>query len=311
MLESSARTDQATQAEIHALRQRVAQLEQALANQSRSGAASACSSDACLHLEEFLGIISHELKNPLTTINGNIQIAKRCLQTLLTEEHSVACVQECYDLMYEMLSRAEQQVRIQNRLVNDLLDASRLQTRLLTLDKQPHNLLTLIRGIIEDIRTSMPQRIIALEAPDISDIPVQVDSDRIGQVLMNYLTNALKYADACQPVVVRVEVKDQTVRVAVEDKGPGIPTEQQQYIWQRFYKVPGIRARNGSGTGLGLGLYICRTLIEYHGGQVGVESEAGRGSTFWFTLPLRSKKTNNGADTFCHDADRRFEKPPA
>src|SRR5262249_61487341 len=77
-------------------------------------------------------------------------------------------------------------------------------------------------------------------------------------------------------------------RVAVRDEGPGLTSEQQLHIWERFHRVPGVKQRSGGDTGLGLGLYISRTIIELHGGQVGVESVAGHGATFWFTLPLAS-----------------------
>ncbi len=285
-MESAAYTDQTLLAEVLALRQRVAALEQNEAKNQQSDAESVQQIEASRHMDESLGIISHELKNPLTAINGNIQLAKHCLQALPFENHTAESLQERYDLITEMLSRAERQVRVQNRLVNDLLDVSRLQSDQLALTRELHDMLTLVRETTEDIRASIPRRTITLTLPDINAIPVLIDRDRIGQVLTNYLTNALKYSLACQPVIVRIELNDRTVRISVQDKGPGITPEELAQVWQRFYKVPNIRVRNGSSTGLGLGLYICRSIIEHHGGQVGVESQPGDGSTFWFTLPL-------------------------
>ena len=287
-MESAAYTDQALLAEVLALRQRVAALEQNEASNQQSHTEMSQQIEAGRHMDEFLGIISHELKNPLTAINGNIQLAKRCLQTLPFENHTSQSLQERYDLITEMLSRAERQVRVQNRLVNDLLDVSRLQSDQLTLNKEQYDLLKLVRETTEDTRASTSQRTITLILPDIQSILVLIDCDRIGQVLTNYLTNALKYSDASQPITVRAELNNTTVCVSVQDKGSGITPEEQAQIWQRFYKVPSIRTRNGSSTGLGLGLYICRTIIEHHGGQVGVESQPGDGSTFWFTLPRAS-----------------------
>lgn len=285
-MESAADTDRALLAEVLALRQRVAVLEQNEANNQQSEAERAPQLESSHHMDESLGIISHELKNPLTAINGNVQLAKRCLQALPFENHTEESLQERYDLITEMLSRAEHQVRVQNRLINDLLDVSRLQNDQLTLNKELHNLLTLVRETTEDIRASTPRQTITLILPKINAIPVLIDRDRIGQVLTNYITNALKYSDASQPVTVYVELHDAKVCVLVQDKGPGIPPEERAQIWQRFYKIPNIRVRNGSGTGLGLGLYICRTIIEHHGGQIGVDSQPGDGSTFWFALPL-------------------------
>jgi signal transduction histidine kinase len=106
-------------------------------------------------------------------------------------------------------------------------------------------------------------------------------------VLTNYLTNALKYSLEECPVDVMLEVVGSSIaRVSVRDQGPGIPAEEQAHIWEIFHRVPGVEVLTGSGVGLGLGLYISRTIIERHGGQVGVESTVGLGSTFWFTLPL-------------------------
>ena len=111
------------------------------------------------------------------------------------------------------------------------------------------------------------------------------DAGRIGQVLTNYLTNALKYAPVDRVTCVRLEVTGTDARVSVCDQGPGLTPEQQQRVWERFYQVaaPG---QQGPDRGLGLGLAIAMAIVEQHQGQVGVENAPGRGSTFWFTLPL-------------------------
>ena len=109
---------------------------------------------------------------------------------------------------------------------------------------------------------------------------------RIPWVVTNYLTNALKYAPAEQPVVVGLDVSGHEAQVWVRDQGPGLPLEEQAQVWERFHQVKGIEIQSDVGVGLGLGLYICRTIIERHQGRVGVESAPGQGSIFWFTLPL-------------------------
>jgi signal transduction histidine kinase len=125
--------------------------------------------------------------------------------------------------------------------------------------------------------------------PAVVTIPVVADADRIGQVITNYLTNALKYSAADRPVEVFLAIEGQMARASVHDEGPGLTPTEQQAIWERFYQVERMKVQSGSGVGLGLGLHICQTIIEQHQGQVGVQSSPGEGSTFWFTLPLARK----------------------
>ncbi len=112
------------------------------------------------------------------------------------------------------------------------------------------------------------------------------DALRLGQVVTNYLTNALKYSAADRPVDVGLTVDGAEARVWVRDEGPGLSAKEQRHPWDRFRRVRGIEVQSGSGVGLGLGLHISWTIIELHQGQVGVESSPGAGSTFWFRLPL-------------------------
>ena len=111
---------------------------------------------------------------------------------------------------------------------------------------------------------------------------------RISQVLTNLLSNALKYSPPDRPVSVRLQRKKGVARIEVHDDGPGIPPESKPHLFERFYRVPGMKVLHGLSDGLGLGLYIARTLVELHGGKIDVESEERQGATFWFTLPLLS-----------------------
>ncbi len=187
------------------------------------------------------------------------------------------------------LTRMQKQLELQNRLVQDLLDVSRLERGRLELRLFEFDLVALVREVVVEQQYMTPTRIVKLEhLHPHEEMPVIADRDRIYQVLNNYLSNALKYSDADKPVSVCIEQVPggQQTRVSVIDQGPGISITQQQHIWERFYRVPGIEVLSGSGVGLGLGLSISRTIVEQHNGRVGVESQEKEGATFWFTLPL-------------------------
>jgi len=238
-------------------------------------------------MDEFLGMAGHELRTPLTAIKGNIQLAKRQLKKNVSPDGSPAeDLSNRLKLVEELLERAERQVRLQNRLVGDLLDVSRIQADKIELNLEPCDLVTVVREAVQDQRLLSSSRIICLNLPVEELVPVLADADRLGQVVTNYLTNALKYSAADRPVEVSLQLEEKMARVSVRDEGPGLSVEEQQHIWERFHQVERVKVQSGSSGGLGLGLHICRTIVERHHGQVGVESTPGEGSTFWFTLPL-------------------------
>jgi PAS domain S-box-containing protein len=237
-------------------------------------------------MDEFIGIAGHELRTPLTTIKASVQLAKRQIGRLLKQDGLPASLAQQLSPVQGHLDRTERQIAMQNRLVSDLLDVSRIHSGHLELHPDLCDLVALVREVVEDQRYLTPERKldVLLVAPE--EILVLADADRIRQVVSNYLSNALKYSEALKPVAVSIEIIGMQVRVSVRDEGPGLSLEQQQYVWERFYRVPGIEVRTGSGVGLGLGLHISRMIIERQRGQVGIESEQGRGSTFWFMLPV-------------------------
>ncbi len=242
--------------------------------------------EAHRRMEEFLSIICHELKTPLTIMRGSLQLAERKVKRLVSSEALLPDEMRRFAPILALLERARNQVSIQDRLVNDLLDASHIQAQTLQLLMTPCNLVNIVQETVEDQRQIAPARVIHLETPAGKDVPVYGDADRLVQVVTNYLTNALKYSSADRPVEVRLHTDEHIARVSVHDEGPGLPSAEHERIWERFYRVPGIEVHSGSGVGLGVGLHVCRTIIERHGGQVGVDSHPGEGSTFWFTLPL-------------------------
>ena len=239
-------------------------------------------------MDEFLGIASHEIRTPLTSIKANIQLVQRQMKRLIKEDTLINTqLLQRLEPMQDMLERAARQVEVQNRLVSDLLDVSRIYADKLELRIQRCNITELVRRTVSDQAHIAAPRSIQLESIE-EPIFIMADTDRLEQVLTNYLSNALKYSESIYPVVVRLEQRAESVRVSVRDKGPGLTATQQQHIWERFYRAEGIEVKTGSGVGLGLGLHICRTLIERQEGHVGVESALGKGSTFWFSLPIHT-----------------------
>ncbi len=240
-------------------------------------------------MEEFRGAASHELRTPLTTIKANIQLATRRLRSLSgkasidTDE-----INGKISATQEMLTRAERQVSVLDRLIGDMIDISHIQSDKLKvrLQQEPCNLVSIVQESVLEQRKATPGRSIMLEMPAVAEIPVLADPDRIGQVITNYMGNALKYSEAECPVIVRLQCDEQFARVCVQDEGPGLSSEEQKRVWECFYQAPDISVVSGSGVGLGLGLYISQTIIARHSGQVGVDSIPDRGSTFWFTLPI-------------------------
>jgi PAS domain S-box-containing protein len=230
-------------------------------------------------MDEFLSIAAHELRTPVTVIKANTQMLAR----RLTTDADTGGTVERRDR--EMAERIQRQVERLIRLVDDLVDISRIRLGRLELRPIPADLGTITREAVAEQRLAHPGRVIAL-ATDAGTLPIEADVDRIEQVIANYLTNALKYSRPECPVTVTVRAEAGRGVVAVRDCGVGIPPEEQASVWELFHRVQGIEVQSGSGVGLGLGLHLSRTIVERHGGAVGLESAPGEGSTFWFALPL-------------------------
>lgn len=239
--------------------------------------------------DEFISMASHELRTPLAGMMGNLQMAERRLKRLLSDEED-AREEGRRGLIEDIgirIARALSQVKMQSRMIDDLLDATRIQAQKLRLSLEPCNLVQIVQDVIFDLLVMHSQRTIALSLSDRTEIMILADAVRIGQVVHNFLANALKYSPETEPIAVGLSLGEGQVRVWVRDAGPGLSQEVQQRIWERFYQHLGERGRKGGGGGdLGLGLYISQALIQAHGGSVGVESALGEGSTFWFILPL-------------------------
>ncbi len=213
-------------------------------------------------METFLGIAGHELKNPLATMKLCLQAAEGRIQS--RARRTADPVAEAERLL-EPLSEAERQEERLDRLVNDLLDVSRVQAGKLNLHLAPTDLAAIVREVVEELRLVYPERQLLL--------------------VLTLVRQALTVADHERLRRGREETLRETT-AQVRDAGPGIPAKEQERIWERFHRAQGIEVQSGTGVGLGLGLHISRTIIEQHQGQVGVQSAPGQGSTFWFSLPL-------------------------
>jgi PAS domain S-box-containing protein len=217
--------------------------------------------------DEFISIASHELKTPLTSLSGTVQLLERMKDGPMTP------------LMGKMIGQASRAVKKINTLVADLLNVGRLREGQLALHIAPFDLAALAKEVVDQISHEYSTPIIVNCE---SSMPVNADAVRIEQVIINLLNNALKYAGSTR-IVVAANRTDTVVRVAVSDEGHGIAADKLPHIFDRYYRVDDSGMKY---TGLGLGLYICAEIIRRHGGQIGVDSEVGKGSSFWFTLPL-------------------------
>ena len=222
--------------------------------------------------EEFMAQASHELRTPLTSLKGELQLHLKRLA-----EQSVDAP------VHRSAERALSQVQRLQRLVEDLLDVTRLHNGKYRLELAPLQLEDLAEQAKEEAQALTTSQTITLE---VSGAPVRVlgDAGRLEQVLMNLLTNAIAYAQSSRQIEVRLRRVGNEAELQVQDTGPGIPPEELPQLFSRFYQAT---RRNRQGKrGLGLGLYIAREIVTAHGGQIEVESVQGQGTTFTVRLPL-------------------------
>jgi PAS domain S-box-containing protein len=225
--------------------------------------------------QEFIAMISHELRNPLTAIMGYAQILQqrgtydqRAVDVILGQTKHVA------------------------RMVGDLLDAARLEAGRMTLQPASVDLVALVRASVAQARGLSERHALRIEAPD-EPLTGSWDPGRLTQVLQNLLSNAVKYSPNGGEILISVRDLGGQVQVAVTDHGTGIAPELLPRLFGRFYRVAATSSSEVGG--VGLGLYITRSLVEAHGGQLEAESTPGQGSTFRFTLPLVAPSLLQGA----------------
>ena len=168
------------------------------------------------------------------------------------------------------------------RLVNSVLDVSKMESAEMRLRLVPADIAAVARESVDELESLVGTRQLVRKWPE-DPVMAIVDRDVVSRVLQNLLGNALKFTPATGAITVEVEANDDMVRVAVSDTGPGIPREYRERVFEKFGQVDAVL--RGQRFSTGLGLTFCRLAVEAHGGRIGVDSEVGRGSTFWFVLP--------------------------
>lgn len=223
-----------------------------------------------LRKNDFIGMVSHELKTPLTSLTAIIQVANSRLKS--SEDN----------FLVSALDKANNQVKKMSTMINGFLNISRLESGKIQLVKKQFYLNELALAIIEETRLTTSAHTIEL----LPCAPVQVyaDPDKIGSVISNLLSNAVKYSPKGKLITVRCKVTGRGMELSVKDEGMGIKPGDIDYLFDRYYRVENPNYSHISG--FGIGLYLSAEIIRQHGGEIGVESEPGKGSTFYFSLPV-------------------------
>jgi len=218
--------------------------------------------------DEFISLASHELKTPLTSISGYLQVMERSSSA---EPNKT------------FVKKTVQQVKKLTNLVSELLDVSKIEAGRLQLVRKPANIREVIKESIELIGHSNPgQEIVFVSSAD--DVSALIDRHRIEQVMMNLMSNAIKYTPGKAKIEIRLSADEKQVKVEVQDRGIGIADDHKAKIFTKFHRVDEL---NPVISGLGIGLYISKQIIERHAGSLWVDSEPGKGSCFCFTIPLK------------------------
>ena len=219
--------------------------------------------------DEFMSIASHELKTPITSIKGYLQIAQRLAERSNTDSQILGFV-----------DKANRQVGKLTALVEDLLDVTRIQAGKMQFNFDSFAMTELVHECIESVRLDGYQFIV----DPVADVVLYADRHRIEQVINNFLSNAIKYSPGERVIRIGTELIDGQLKLSVKDSGIGIPDNKKAYVFDRFFRV---QESSFMFSGLGLGLYISAEIIKRHQGTIGVDSVENEGSSFWFMIPVQ------------------------
>jgi two-component system phosphate regulon sensor histidine kinase PhoR len=219
---------------------------------------------------DFVANVSHELKTPLTSIKGFVEtLLEGALEDKENNRHFLKIIQEHGERL--------------NKLVDDLLSLSHLESKEILLEKGIFNLRQQVEKVIMGFKEQLKKRNVDIKNEIPANISINADKDKIEGVFTNLIDNAIKFNKENGSIKISSQQEGDKIKIIVEDSGVGIPDKDIPRIFERFYRVD--KARSAELGGTGLGLSIVKHIVELHGGTVGVESVEGLGSKFWFTLP--------------------------
>jgi signal transduction histidine kinase len=229
----------------------------------------------------FIAMVSHDLRTPLTSVRGFLELLE------------MGALGELSPKAMQHTQRTSNSVDRLIKLINDLLDLEKMESGTVALHRKPINLREVIETSLDSVQVLAANSHVKIEYAPV-DVTVNGDADRLAQVVVNLLSNAIKFSPENGVVSVSVCDQQDVVEVSVRDQGRGVPERFQEIIFERFRQVN--EADHSEKGGTGLGLPICKAMIEQHGGRIGVRSEEGRGSEFWFTLPKEAARSISAPD---------------
>ncbi|MHC1729558.1 MAG: sensor histidine kinase [Syntrophobacteraceae bacterium] len=218
---------------------------------------------------DFLANMSHELRSPLTVLRGGVDYLKRTVTGPESTNYLAIIDKNLSRLIY---------------LVSDLFDFTKIEANKIEWSFQRENISGLVQEVVEIISPVATDKYISISYDYSGDIFAEIDLERIEQVLVNLIENAVKFSDPGTEIKIELKEEAENVLVAVKDQGIGISEENLEVVFEKFRTLPSSGDRNKAG-GTGLGLAICKGIVQGHGGRIWVESEKGQGSTFFFSIP--------------------------
>ena len=221
---------------------------------------------------DFIGMVSHELKTPLTTLAAIVQVVNAKLKN------------NADTFLAGAMDKANAQVKKMTTMINGFLNISRLESSQIMIDKKVFDLEGLIEDVISETEMTVSSHLIRFSRR--TPVLVNADHDKISSVIANLVSNAVKYSSKGKDINIKCEIIGGDARVSIADEGIGIKTIDQKHLFDRYYRVEDVNTRHISG--FGIGLYLSAEIIRRHDGKIWVESETGKGSVFYFSLPVKA-----------------------